>query len=309
MQTILGAGGAIGNLLAPELRKYTDQVRLVGRNPVAVHKSDHLISADLTDYQQTEKAVEGSEIVYLTVGLPYSFKFWGRNWPVIMENVINACKKHNSRLVFFDNVYMYKPDSLDPMKETHEIDPCSKKGSVRANIACSLMDHVQNDTLQALIARAADFYGPSIEGNSILTETVFSPLSKGKKANWLGRADKKHSFTYTPDAARATAMLGNSPEAYGDVWHLPTAPDPYTGEQWVGKVAMALNTKPKYRVVGKGMVRVMGLFSSIMRESVEMLYQYDRDYVFDSSKFEKQFNFKPTPYEEGIREIVKTDYR
>ncbi len=46
----------------------------------------------------------------------------------------------------------------------------------------------------------------------------------------------------------------------------------------------------------------------IMQEMKEILYQYDRDYVFDSSKFEKLFNFKPTPYLEGIKEIVKSDY-
>jgi hypothetical protein len=33
-----------------------------------------------------------------------------------------------------------------------------------------------------------------------------------------------------------------------------------------------------------------------------MLYQYDRDYIFDSSKFEKEFNFTPTPYKEGIHQ-------
>jgi nucleoside-diphosphate-sugar epimerase len=309
MQTILGAGGAIGTLLALELRKYTDQVRLVGRNPVAVHESDLLFSADLTDQHQTDRAVEGSQIVYLTVGLPYTHKIWEKNWPVIMENTINACIKHKSRLVFFDNVYMYDPDALEPMTENNEINPCSKKGLVRANVACTLMDHVQNGNLLAVIARAADFYGPSVAGNSVLTETVFKPLSEGKKANWLGRSDKKHSFTYTPDAARATAILGNSPEAYGEVWHLPTAPNPYTGREWVEQIALELNTRPKYRVVGKGMVKALGLFSSIMRESVEMLYQYDRHYVFDSTKFEKQFNIKPTPYPQGIREIIESDYK
>jgi hypothetical protein len=40
-----------------------------------------------------------------------------------------------------------------------------------------------------------------------------------------------------------------------------------------------------------------------------MMYQYDRDYVFDSSIFEKRFDFKPTPYLDGIREIVKFDYK
>ena len=308
MQTILGAGGAIGRLLTRELQNYTDRVRLVGRKPKQVTGSDLLFPADLMDAAQTEKAVEGSEIAYLTIGLPYKSKVWESSWPVVMENVIQACLLHNTRLVFFDNVYMYDPASMDPMLETHPIGPSSRKGKVRESIARLLMDQVMNGSLQALIARCADFYGPSIESNSILTETVFKPLSQGKKANWLGRADKKHSYTFTPDAAKATAMLGNSPEAYGEVWHLPTAPDPFTGREWVEHIAAALNVKPGFRVGSKGLVSFLGLFSSIMRETSEMLYQYDRDYVFDSSKFERHFNLKPTPYKDGIRKVVEADF-
>jgi nucleoside-diphosphate-sugar epimerase len=308
MQTILGAGGSMGSLLARELQSYTDQVRLVSRNPKRVTESDLLFPADLMDASQTEKAVEGSEVAYLIVGFPYKTRVWQTAWPAVMENVIRACLAHNTRLVFFDNVYMYDPTSLDPMLETHPTGPISRKGRVRESIASRLMDHVHNGSLKALIARCADFYGPSIERNSILTETVFKPLSQGKKATWLGRPDKKHSYTYTPDAAKATALLGNSPEAYGEVWHLPTAPDPFTGQQWVEHIAMALGAEPRYRVGRKGLLQFLGLFSSIMRETSEMLYQYDRDYVFDSSKFERHFNMKPTPYKEGIRQVVDADF-
>jgi nucleoside-diphosphate-sugar epimerase len=308
MQTILGATGAIGTLLARELRNHTDQVRLVSRNPKRIHKTDQLFPADLTDPGKTIQAVAGSDVAYLTVGLPYKASVWESTWPVVMENVINACLEHDTNLVFFDNVYMYDPVSLDPMLETHPLNPPSRKGKVRESIACRVMDHAKNGTLKALIARSADFYGPSIDGNSILTETVFKPLSQGKKATWLGRPDKKHSFTFTPDAARATALLGNTPEAYGEVWHLPTAPDPFTGKEWVERIAGALHAKPRFRVAPKRLVGFLGLFSSVMRESREMMYQYDRDYVFDSSKFEAYFKTKPTPYEDGIRQVVTADF-
>ncbi len=48
----------------------------------------------------------------------------------------------------------------------------------------------------------------------------------------------------------------------------------------------------------------MGLFMPVMKESVEMLYQYDRGYVFDSSKFENAYNLKPTPTDIAIKKIV-----
>lgn len=309
MQTILGAGGALGVALARALRQHTDDIRLVGRNPQAVNQGAQLYKADLTQPGEVSKAVAGSEVVYLTVGLPYDTKIWQSTWPEIMQYVIDACKTHDARLVFFDNVYMYDPDRLNPMTEATPIRPTSKKGKVRAQIAEMLMDEVEKGRLQALIARSADFYGPSIKNTSMLTEMVLNNLSQGKKAMWLSSVDHLHSFTYTPDAGKATALLGNTPTAFNQIWHLPTAANPMTGREWIEAIADEMGVKARYQVVPKWMVRLIGVFVPIMREMVEMMYQYDRDYVFDSSKFEARFDFEPTSYLEGIREIIETNYK
>ncbi len=308
MQTILGAGGAIGVSLAKALTQYTTDIRLVNRHPVKVNESDQAVTADLMDPVQVKKAIEGSSIVYVTVGFPYSYKAWEASWPAFMKAVIRACQEAKCKLVFFDNMYLYDPAYLNGMNELTPVNPCSKKGAVRARIAQMILDETKNGTLTALIARSADFYGPSIKQVSLLTETVFNNLASGKKANWLISDSFKHSFTYVPDAGKATALLGNTEDAFNQVWHLPTAPDPFTGKQWVEAIAKELNVNPRYRVVPKLMVQIMGLFMPIMKETVEMLYQYDRHYVFDSSKFEKRFGIKPTPYLEGIREVIKADY-
>jgi len=308
MQTILGAGGAIGIELAKVLPEYTDKIRLVSRNPERVNPEDELSPADLMEAEAVDRAVAGSDIVYLTVGLPYSAKIWRLRWPIVMENTIQACLKHQAKLVFFDNIYMYDGRNLNPITEDLPIDPPSRKGVVRAEIADRLWQAVEKEGLQACIARAADFYGPGIDQTSILTETVFQPLSEGKTANWPGNPDCKHSFTYTPDAGKATALLGNSPEAYGQVWHLPTAPNPYTGREWVEQIAKTLDTKAKVRRMSKTMARVIGVVVPVIREMAEMMYQYEQDYVFDSSKFEKQFGMSPTPYKKGILTVVAEDY-
>lgn len=308
MQTILGAGGPVGNALARELKEYTPKIRLVSRNPKKVNPDDELVKADLLKSEEVEKAVGGSDIVYLTAGLSYDHKVWKRDWPVIVENVIKACEKNAAKLVFFDNVYMYDIRNIPHMTEEAGINPPSKKGRVRAQISKQLMQRVKSGKLKALIARSADFYGPDSQGHSALLETVFRPLSQGKKANWLGKANKPHSFTYVPDAAKATALLGNSPEAYGQVWHLPTAGNPPTGAKWVEMIAAELDRPSRFREVPKWMVKIMGWFMPVMRETVEMMYQYDRTYIFDSSKIEAAYNLDPTPYREGVREVVRTNF-
>ena len=309
MQTILGSGGAIGIELAKALKEFTSEIRLVSRNPKKVNTTDELRSADLLNVADVRKAVQGSSVVYVTVGFHYSIKVWKESWPKLITNVITACKEHNCKLVFFDNIYMYDSNNLNGMTEETPIKPPSKKGKIRAEIAKMIMDDVREGKLTALIARSADFYGPEILNTSMLTETVFKPLSNGKKANWMSSVNFKHSFTYTPDAGKATALLGNTEDAYNQVWHLPTAANPYTGKEWIEAIAKEIGVKPKYQAAPKFLVRIIGLFVPIMREMVEMMYQFDRDYVFDSGKFEKRFDFKPTPYIDGIREIVKVDYK
>ncbi|PXX31790.1 NAD-dependent epimerase/dehydratase family protein [Arenibacter sp. ARW7G5Y1] len=308
MQTILGAGGAIGIELAKALTQYTSKIRLVSRNPKKVNKSDQLVYADLLDRSKVFEAIQGSSIVYVTVGFPYNLKFWQQHWPKFIKNVIDACIEYNCKLVFFDNIYMYDANFLDGMNEETPINPPSKKGKIRTEVAAMIMDKVKEGRLEALIARSADFYGPSIKYSSMLTEMVFKPLSNGKKANWLSSVNFKHSFTYTPDAGRATALLGNSAKAYNQVWHLPTAKNPYTGREWITIIASEMGIKPRFQVASRLMLKIMGLFVSLMRELPEMMYQYDRDYVFNSDKFDRHFDFRTTPYLEGIKEIIKSDY-
>lgn len=301
MQTILGSGGAIGTELAKALPQYTTSIRLVSRNPRKVNETDELFPADLTDPAQIERAVQGSEIVYVTIGFEYKLSVWQRTWPPFMRSVLDACHKHNAKLVFFDNVYMYDMSSIPHMTEATEMRPPSKKGAVRAQIARMLLDDVESGKVTALIARAADFMAPT---NSLCVEMVYKNFAKGKKANWFNDVTKKHNFTFAPDAGLATALLGNTPDAYNQVWHLPTDRTPLTGKDWIGLFAKEMNVEPRIQVLPQLMLTVLGIFVPILKEFREMTYQYTRDYVFDSSKFEKRFAILPTKPEEAVRAVV-----
>lgn len=304
MQVILGGGGAIGNTLAKALKTYTDRVRIVSRTPEKVNPDDETMSADLTNEAAVDKAVAGADVVYLVAGIPYKTAVWQEQWPRIMKNVIAACRQHGAKLVFFDNVYLYAANSVSHLTEESTVNPPSKKGVVRAAIAQLVMDGIKEGSLHAMIVRAADFYGPGI-GTSMLQETVFKPLQKGKRAVWIGDRTKIHSFTFTPDAGRATALLGNTPDAYHQVWHLPTSDEKLTGNDWIRLFAEAMNANNKAMTVPKPMLRVIGLFNPLMKEVVEMVYQYDRDYFFDSSKFKKRFpDFQVTPYGDGVKAVI-----
>ena len=307
MHTILGAGGPVANALTHELMNANETIRLVSRKPVNINgKNITWQKADLLNYDEVLSAAEGSAIIYLVSGLVYDKDIWKVQWLVIMKNVINVTKATGARLIFFDNVYMYGLVN-GPMTEETPYKPSSVKGSIRAGIANMLMDEVKAGNINATIARAPDFYGTD-STNSVFDMMLLSKYAAGQSAQWIGDANKKHSFIYMPDAGKAVFLLGQNPDSGNQVWHLPTAPA-ITGKQLINMAANIYQVKPKYMGIPKFMLWLIGLFQKVVMGTVEMYYQYDHDYVFDSSKFEKAFNFKPTTYEKGILEMSKTLYK
>lgn len=307
IHTVLGAGGAIAESLTRELISRNIPVRLVSRQP-APAAGVTTMAADLTDPQQTLQAITGSSVVYLCVGLKYDFRIWRQQWPRIIDNTIEACKRTQAKLIFFDNVYMYGRTD-DAMSEETPYDPDSRKGDLRARLATQIMSEVRRGSITASIARAADFYGPGADKVSVPGMLIFQRLLKGQKPQWLVNATVPHSFTYVPDAGRALAILGTDEDSWNQVWHMPTAAPAITGEQLIRLAAQALQKPGQYQVLPPWMIRLGGLFDRATGELHEMLYQYAFPYVFDSTKFEKAYGFTPTSYEEGIKATAESYLR
>jgi nucleoside-diphosphate-sugar epimerase len=304
MQTILGANGIIATELAKELYlSFTKQIRLVSRNPKKVNETDELVKVDLLDASQTLKAVEGSEIVYLTAGLPYNSKIWQEQWPIVMKNVIDACKIHKAKLVFFDNVYMYGAVHGTMMENT-PFNATSKKGLARKQIATMLLEEIKNKTITAMICRAPEFYGPR-NTQSGTNATIFDNIKKNKKLQVLLNDSTLRTLIYTPDAARATALLGNTEDAYNQTWHLPCDTNRLTTKQFIALCSTLSNTTYEYNIFKKGMINIIALFVPFLKEIKELLYQWEQDYIFDCTKFNTRFpSFKTTTLQQGVAAIL-----
>lgn len=248
MQAILGASGQIGRELATQLKlQFTSDIRLVSRRPQKVHDTDHLLSADLLDAAQTRRAVEGAETVYLTAGLPMDTKRWVAEWPTMMRNVIDACAERGAKLVFFDNTYMY-PQTRDPQTEETIFRPHGAKGTVRAAIAQDLLNSIEQGRVQGMIVRAPEFYGPG-KTQSITNSTILNRLRSGEAARVFLRDDTLRSLIFSPDASRAMARLGNTPDAYGQTWHLPCDDNRLTYREFIELAADIFGVDGRYKVI------------------------------------------------------------
>jgi len=306
LQTIIGGNGTIGKEVAKQLHKMDIQVRIASRTPKKVNANDQIFEMDVFNEQSVSEAIKGSSVVYLILGLPYKDQVWLDGFPTAARAVINACKKEGAKLVYFDNVYMYgRVDGT--MTEDLPSKPDSVKGTARMIAADCILEAIKSQEQQAMICRSADFYGdyPFFD----VIKQIAVALQKNKKAMLLFRDDKKHSITYIPDAAKAVAFLAQQPDAYQQIWHLPTDPNALTGKQLVELVAEIIKKEPRYKVISKGMIKFISFFNGQLKELIKLSYQWENDYLFSSEKLEKKYNLKANlkalSYKEGITDHLK----
>lgn len=301
MHTILGYKGAMGQAVLRELKSRSFRYRLVSKNTNS--KTPFTVKANLLFKEATDAAIKGSNFVYLCVGLPYNHKVWKRDWEVIMNNVINSCIKYNARLVFLDNIYMYSHDLSVPFDEEMIREPKSKKGMVRQRIADIFIEAFTKRGLNGLIARSADFYGKGAT-NSVFYLSFLERILNGKNPQLLSRGNKKHTFAYVNDNAKAMVELALLESCYKQVWHLPVGPS-ITMDEILEIINGILKTDYKNSVMPELLKKILPYFVPSLKEPLEMQYQFEQEYVMNFDKFKKQFpTFETTSYEEGIKTTV-----
>lgn len=304
MHTVLGANGQIAEELTHYLHdNITQDLRLVSRNPRKVHDTDQLVSANLLDADATAEAVKGSEVAYLTVGLPIDSTLWERQFPTMMANTIAACQQHNTKLVFFDNTYMY-PRTSTPQVEDTEFEPIGHKATVRAHIADMLLEQMRRETIEAVICRAPEFYGPG-KTQSLTNSAVFDRIREGKRPVVPVSAHTKRTLIWTPDASRAMGLIGNTADAYGQTWHLPVDPQRLTYKDMIEVAGQVIGKHIGYLTIPEKVFALGGLVKQPVKEAAELLPRYRDDNIFDSTKFATRFpDFAVTTYRHGITELL-----
>ncbi|WDM85980.1 NAD-dependent epimerase/dehydratase family protein [Pseudomonas asiatica] len=309
MQTVLGATGQIAIELARELkRSFTEDIRLVSRNPRKVSDSDTLVAADLLDAGQTAKAVEGSSIVYFTAGLPPDTQLWETQFPVMLRNALDAARASGARFVYFDNTYMYPQDDR-LLTENAPFEPVGRKGQVRAQMASMVLQEMERGDIAVVIGRAPEFYGPG-KTQSITNTLVIDNIKVGKSPRVPVRDDTQRTLIWTPDASRALAALGNASDAFGQTWHLPCDDERLTYKQFIALASEIFGRDATYKLLGKWPLTALGLVSRQVRELRELLPRYEHDNLFDSSKYKQRFpDFKVTTYRQGLIQILEESGR
>lgn len=300
LHVIFGTG-PVGLAVMDELLAKGKRVRMVNlRGQTSLPEDVELMSGNAIDADFSTRACEGASVVYQALNAPYTQ--WSRLFPPLQQGVIQGAAAAGAKLVTLENVYMYGKPGGQPLTEGAPYNAHTRKGGVRQAMTEELMQAHRDGKVRVAIGRASDFFGPRVLV-SAMGERVFPPALEGKAAQVLGNPDMPHTYTYMPDIGKALVILGERDEALGQAWHLPN-PQTVTTRCFVEMIFEEIGTEPKIQVPPKLILRAIALFNADLRESMEMLYQFEEPFVVDSSKFEAAFGMTATPLEEAIAATV-----
>jgi len=299
---VLGTGG-IGRAIMEELVNRGESVRMVNRSGRMdeIPERVDVVASDLYDPAKVREVTRDAKVVYQASQPSYSE--WPEKFPLLQKSIIDGLTGSAAKLVIVENLYMYGDTHSKPMTEEMPYGAHTRKGRVRAEISTAAFNAHKDGRVRVTSARGGNFFGPW-GTDSTMGARAFFPLLRGKPAQLIGRTDLPHSHTYIKDFGRALVILGERDEADGQAWHIPNDQPKLSQGELVHMFAEEAGVEPKINNMGKLMMAIGGLFIPEARETIEMMYEFDKPFIVDSSKFEKAFGMKATPIREAIRETV-----
>jgi nucleoside-diphosphate-sugar epimerase len=294
--------GPVGMSVMDELVKRGRRVRMVNRSGRAgVPEGVEVLGGDAADGAFAREASEGASVVYFVLNPPYNK--WPELFPPLQAGVIEGAASAGAKLVAMENLYMYGPTDGRPLTEDLPHAANTRKGAVRARMSEELMAAHASGRVRVATGRASDFFGPRVLV-SAAGEQVFGRAVRGKGAQVAGDPDQPHTYTYAPDIGKGLVVLGEREEALGRAWHLPS-PETLTTREFVGAIFEEVGKPARVQAAPKILLRALGLFNPPLRETIEMLYEFEEPFVVDHSRFERAFGGHATPLGEAIRETVR----
>ncbi|HET9005888.1 MAG TPA: NAD-dependent epimerase/dehydratase family protein [Actinomycetes bacterium] len=298
--------GAPGLATLDALRRRGETARLVNRSGTAPVPDDvEVLGGDASDPAFTAAAANGAQVVYQTLNPPYHQ--WVELFPALQASVLAAAQATGARLVSMENVYLYGPPAGQPLTETRPYSADTKKGKLRARMARELLAAHEAGNVQVAIGRASDYFGPRGGAQSILGDRVIPAALAGKTATVIGDPDQPHTYTYIPDIGEGLAVLGEHPDAPGEVWHLPNDPQTRTTRQLVDAIyRLAGQPKTKLRGIPPLLLRAVGVVNPTVREILELQYEFQEPFIVDSTKIATRLDVHATPLDQALADTLAT---
>jgi nucleoside-diphosphate-sugar epimerase len=280
-----------------------------GKRPMLMPSAVTILKADVSNAIEVSKIVDASKdvsVVYQMLNPAYNQ--WSDLFPQLQTNTMNVAQQLGANYIALENLYML--DHRMPMTENSVVNPVSLKGRVRQSMHEELMTAYRSGSLKVATLRASDYFGPGVTV-SAFGSRFFEPLVAGKSPSVMGSIDQPHSVAYIADVGRAAARLGleTADEFFGRAWLAPHGPA-LTQGQFISQVNARLTSRSPHaldlspKVVKPWMLQMAGLFDKDAKALVEMMYQFQKPFVVDSSFSNQKLLLGPTQLDLAIDETL-----
>lgn len=302
LHVVFGAG-PLGRSVVNELVRRGKAVRVVSRSGKMAEAPQgvELVAGDLYTAGVVRELAQGAAVAY-QCAQPHYWE-WPQKFPPLQAAIIEGLTGSGTKLVIGENTYMYGDTNGQPLTENLPYAATTRKGQVRAAMSEAALAAHKAGKIPVAMGRGSDFFGPWVL-DSGFGDRVFYPALAGKGASFGGKLDLPHTATYIEDFGRALVILGEREEALGRAWHVPSDRPQITQRQFAELVFAETGHPVKASGMGKTMMRIGGLFIPGARETVEMMYEFEKPFVVDSSQFERTFSVKATPIAQAVKATV-----
>jgi nucleoside-diphosphate-sugar epimerase len=305
---IIGFTGGIGRAVALALNKRNIPTKVLARNPEKARKyadgfsNLEIIAGDASEIADVDRAMEGVSVVYYCVNIPYPA--WEKSAIKLFYNCLSSAVKHNVKLVFPGNVYVYGHAKYNPVNEIHPHAAHTKKGQVRMEMEEMMAMARKDQGLDYTIVRMPDFYGPFVINT--FSEQLYINALRNKKLQWIGDLHTEIELIYIEDGGEAMLMAALSDKSNGEVFNIPGS-DVTTAHNYLSEIINQAGSKGKITTFNSELLfTVIGLFSPMVREVKEMLYLKREKLILDGSKFNDTIGTIPaTGYSEGVAKTLE----
>lgn len=299
--TVVLGKGPVGSALSRALLARGHEVRVLSRSGGRSVSGVEHRAVDAADCSALTDATRGATALFNCANPPYHR--WELEWPPIAAALLQAAERTGAVLVTMGNLYGYGPVS-GPMTESTPLRPGGRKGQVRVRMWEQALARHKAGAVRVTEARASDFVGPEVLQGGHLGERVLPRVLAGKTVRVLGDPDQPHSWTSVLDVGEALALLAEDERAWGQAWHVPTAP-PLTLRHAVEGLCRAAGVREvAVRPLPHLALRAGGVVSPLLRELEEMRHSFTAPYELDSSSFTRTFGVAATPLEQTWQQTV-----
>jgi len=294
---VIVGSGPIGSSVARELVARGESVRMVTRSGSGpAHPLIERIAADATDAARLTDLTRDAVALYNCANPKYTQ--WETLWPPLAAAMLTAAQRTGAVLAITGNLYGYGPVPGGRMTERSPLAATGRKGRVRIK----MWQDALASGIRTVEVRGSDYIGAGAA--SVFSAVLLPAIAKGRTAWAPGDPDAPHTYTYTGDMGRALVKLAGDERAWGQAWHVPSAPA-LSIRALADRYSAVSGTKPvPIRQLPRFVMRTAGTVVPMARELAEMDYQFYAPFIMDSSLTERTFDLTATDLDVSLAEVA-----